>query len=57
MKGEQFIVDDTGKKEEDVLIDEPLPRLPLKVRPIELILKNGGKGKPAFTIETEISIH
>jgi len=43
--------------QDDVLIDEPLPRLPLQVLPIELILKSGGRGEPAFKMETEISIH
>lgn len=43
--------------QEDVLIDEPLLSLPLQVLPIELILKNGGRGEPAFKMETEISIH
>lgn len=42
--------------EEETLIDEPLPRLPLQAQPVKVKLKIGGRGKPAFKIETEISL-
>ena len=43
-------------RKEEVLIDEPLPRLPLTSQPIKVKLKMGGWGKPTFRIiETEIS--
>ena len=42
--------------DEEVLIDEPLPRLPLNVQPMKVRLKLGGKGKPIFrSAEDEIS--
>lgn len=37
------------RDEEDILIDEPLPRLPSKVQPVKLKLKIQGKDKPALT--------
>jgi hypothetical protein len=45
--------DNATTTEEEVLIDEPLSRMPLKVRPIEFILENGGRGEPAFRTETD----
>ena len=43
--------------EEDTLIDEMLPRLAERTLPAELILTIGGRGKPTFRIETEISLY
>jgi hypothetical protein len=43
--------------EEDILIDEPLPRLPVKVQPIKLKLRIRGRGKPTFRLETEIDLY
>lgn len=41
--------------EEETLVDEPIPRLPLSVQTIRVKIKIGGSGKPTFrAAETEI---
>jgi hypothetical protein len=42
--------------EQDALIDEMLPRLARRTLPVGLVLTIGGRGKPIFRIETEISL-
>lgn len=44
-------------KDEDVLIDEMLPRLVRRTLPVRLALTMGGRGKPAFKTEIEISLY
>lgn len=42
---------------EETWIDEPLPRIPLEVYPINVMVTIGGKGKPRFKVETLINIY
>jgi hypothetical protein len=51
------LVHKEGALEEDILIDEPLPRLPARVQPVKLRLITRGRGKPTFRLETEIDLY
>lgn len=51
------LVHEEGPLEEDILIDEPLPRLPVRVQAIKLRLMTRGRGKPRFRMETEIDLY
>ncbi len=51
------LVHEEGALEEDILIDEPLPRLPARVQLIKLRLMTRGRGKPTFRLETEIDLY
>ena len=42
---------------EGLPMEDPLPRLPLSVRPITLTLEFRGRGKPRFRAEAEISLY
>ena len=42
--------------EEGVWIDEPLPRIPLEVRPVTVMVTISGNGRPRFKTEILTSI-
>jgi hypothetical protein len=44
------------QSDDDILVDERLPRLPIRAQTIEGVIKVGSRGKPAFRIDTEDNV-